>query len=80
MLLLDEPGTGLDPAARERLGGLVRRFRGADRAVLLSTHSLEEAARVADRVVFLVAGRIRASLPASQAHALEPAFREVGEA
>ncbi|HWH08273.1 MAG TPA: ABC transporter ATP-binding protein [Candidatus Thermoplasmatota archaeon] len=80
VLLLDEPGTGLDPAARERLGGLVRRFRGADRAVLLSTHSLEEAARVADRVVFLVAGRIRASLPASQAHALEPAFREVGEA
>ena len=80
VLLLDEPGTGLDPAARDRLGGVVRRYGGAARAVLMSTHSLEEAARVADRVVFLVDGRIRASLPASEAGRLEGAFREVGEA
>ena len=80
VLLLDEPGTGLDPAARERLGGIVRRYAGRERAVLLSTHDLDEAARVADRVVFLVDGRIRAALPASEAHSLAPAFREVGEA
>lgn len=80
VLLLDEPGTGLDPAARDRLASIVRRHAAGGRAVLMSTHSLDEAARVADRVVFLVDGRIRESLPASEAHRLERAFREVGEA
>lgn len=80
VLLLDEPGTGLDPAARDRLGALVRRHAAGGRAVLMSTHSLEEAARVADRVLLLVDGRIRESLPASEAHRLERAFREVGDA
>jgi ABC-2 type transport system ATP-binding protein len=81
VLLLDEPGTGLDPAARERLAQLVARFRGRDRAVLLSTHSLEEAERVADRVLFLVEGSVRDALPAAQARRLEAAFRAAeGEA
>jgi len=75
VLLLDEPGTGLDPAARERLAEIVARFRGRDRAVLLTTHSLEEAQRVADRVIFLVAGQVQETLPASEAHRLEQAFR-----
>ena len=75
VLLLDEPGTGLDPAARERLAEIVKRFRDRRRAVLLSTHSLEEAERVADRVVFLVRGRVQEELPATQAHRLEAAFR-----
>jgi ABC-type multidrug transport system ATPase subunit len=79
VLLLDEPGTGLDPAARERLAGIVRRASDTGKAVLLSTHSLEEAARVADRVVFLVRGRVKETLPASQASRLESAFREAEE-
>src|SRR5438270_1567088 len=76
VLLLDEPGTGLDPAARERLADIIRRERQRGRAVLLSTHSLEEAARVADRVVLLVAGRVRETLPGARAAELEPLFRE----
>lgn len=75
VLLLDEPGTGLDPAARERFAQIVARFRGRERAVLLTTHSLEEAQRVADRVIFLVDGQVRETLPASEAHRLERAFR-----
>lgn len=80
VLLLDEPGTGLDPAARERLAALVRAHAQRGRAVLLTTHSLEEAARVADRVLLLVDGKIQASLPAHQATSLEAAFRTAGDA
>jgi ABC-2 type transport system ATP-binding protein len=76
VLLLDEPGTGLDPAARDRLAAIVRRERDRGRAVLVSTHSLEEAARIADRVVLLVAGKVRTTLPGARASELEPLFRE----
>lgn len=75
VLLLDEPGTGLDPAARDRLGAIVRKNAAAGRAVLISTHSLEEAKRVADRVVFVLKGKVVETLPASEALRLEAAFR-----
>lgn len=77
VLLLDEPGTGLDVLAQERLHRILRNARTKGRAILLSSHSLDEAARVADRVVFLVDGRIERVLAPSEAHTLAARFREL---
>lgn len=58
ILLLDEPTVGLDPAARRELHRLIAAQRDAGRAVLLSTHYLDEAAQLCDRVAILDQGRI----------------------
>lgn len=58
VLLLDEPDTGLDPASAETLGGLIRGFGAANRAILLTTHNLERARTWADSIAFLEDGRI----------------------
>ena len=55
LLLLDEPSTGLDPAARIDLADAVRRLAGDGTAVLMTTHLIEEA-DLADRVVILSEG------------------------
>jgi ABC-2 type transport system ATP-binding protein len=78
VLLLDEPGTGLDPGARERLARSLHAYRGAERSVLFSTHDLQEAARVADRVLFLVNGRVVADMAASEAPRLDARYRALG--
>jgi len=61
VLVLDEPGSGLDPASRRALGELIRAQRERGTTVLLCTHDLEEAARLADEVVILDRGRVIAS-------------------
>ncbi len=61
VLVLDEPGTGLDPASRRALGETIRRQCDDGTAILLCTHDLEEAARLADEVVILNHGRVIAS-------------------
>ena len=58
VLFLDEPTTGLDPAARRRTWALVDRLRQAGVTVLLTTHYMEEAERLADRVLVLARGRL----------------------
>jgi ABC-2 type transport system ATP-binding protein len=58
LLFLDEPTTGLDPAARRSFWTLVERLRDAGTTVLLTTHYLDEAAHLADRVGVLGAGRL----------------------
>ena len=55
---LDEPSAGMDPAARRVLWEEIRSLRDAGVTVLLTTHHLEEAERLADRVVILDAGRV----------------------
>jgi ABC-type multidrug transport system ATPase subunit len=57
VLLLDEPGSGLDARSSQELIGLLRSER-PDRAVLLATHSSAEVAAVADRAVVLCRGRV----------------------
>ncbi len=57
-LVLDEPTTGLDVAIRHELMTLVRRLRGEGRTVLISTHYIEEAEQVCDRVAILCRGRL----------------------
>jgi ABC-2 type transport system ATP-binding protein len=53
IVLLDEPTAGLDPESARDVRELIRRLREQRRAVLLSTHNLDEAQRVADRVAVL---------------------------
>ena len=58
ILFLDEPTTGFDPEARREFWGLIRRLRDEGTTILLTTHYLDEAEELADRVAILVAGRI----------------------
>ena len=57
LLFLDEPTTGLDPQARLKVWEVVERFKAAGGTVLLTTHYMEEAARLADRVAIMDRGR-----------------------
>lgn len=58
LLFLDEPTTGFDPSARHRAWDLVNRLRELGTTVLLTTHYMEEAQRLADRVAVLRQGRL----------------------
>ncbi|WP_435747401.1 ABC transporter ATP-binding protein [Nocardioides sp. SYSU DS0663] len=58
VVFLDEPTTGLDPESRRRVWDLIRSLRDRGRSVLLTTHHLEEAEALADRVAIMHAGRI----------------------
>ncbi len=58
MLFLDEPTTGLDPQVRAEIHGLLEQQRSENRTVLLTTHYIEEAERLCDRVAIVDAGRI----------------------
>ena len=57
VLLLDEPASGLDPRSRVELRDLLRRLAGEGRAVVVSSHILSDLEEIADRVVFVDAGR-----------------------
>lgn len=58
VLFLDEPTTGMDPEGRRDTWELVRRLRTAGTTVLLTTHYLEEAEELADRLAIMRSGRI----------------------
>jgi ABC-2 type transport system ATP-binding protein len=58
VLLLDEPATALDPETARSLRAFIVSLRARHRAILLCTHDLDEAQRIADRVVVLFKGRV----------------------
>jgi ABC-2 type transport system ATP-binding protein len=58
VLFLDEPTTGFDPSARRRSWELIDRLRSLRKTILLTTHYMDEAQRLADRVAVIRAGRI----------------------
>jgi ABC-2 type transport system ATP-binding protein len=58
LLFLDEPTTGLDPQSRRQVWELIERFRADGRSILLTTHYMEEAERLCDRVAIVDHGRV----------------------
>jgi ABC-2 type transport system ATP-binding protein len=58
LLFLDEPTTGFDPSARRRSWELIRRLGSLGKTVILTTHYMEEAQQLAERVVVVASGRI----------------------
>lgn len=58
VLVLDEPVAGLDPVAREEFLSLIAELHGAGRAVVMVSHSMDDLARLADRVLVLNEGRL----------------------
>lgn len=62
ILILDEPGNGLDPEGLNDLRGRLRQFAEGGGAVLATSHQLGELARIVDAVVVLVDGQVRARL------------------
>jgi ABC-2 type transport system ATP-binding protein len=58
VLFLDEPTTGFDPSARHQAWSVITRLRELGKTILLTTHYMEEAQALADRVIVVVAGRV----------------------
>ena len=66
LLFLDEPTTGFDPEARRQFWSMIQLLAGEGTAIVLTTHYLDEAAVLADRVGVLTGGRIVAEAPPAQ--------------
>jgi ABC-2 type transport system ATP-binding protein len=66
LVFLDEPTAGLDPQARHATWELIERLRAAGAAVILATHYMEEAERLADHVVIIDHGRVVSSGPPAE--------------
>ena len=76
LLILDEPGNGLDPEGVRWLRDFLRAFADQGRSVLISSHHLAEVAQTVDRVVIINRGRIVADAPLSALTADDPAALE----
>ena len=74
LLFLDEPTTGLDPQARRQFWTLIEGLRAGGTTILLTTHYLDEAAHLADRVGLLTGGRLaEVAAPGNIGHELRRA-------
>ena len=63
VLFLDEPTASLDPSAKKEVEALLEGFAQEGMTIVMSTHNLGQAKRLASRVVYLDAGQVRADLP-----------------
>jgi ABC-2 type transport system ATP-binding protein len=83
LIFLDEPTTGFDPAARRTAWGTIRSLRELGKTVLLTTHYLDEAQSLADRVAIIKGGRILAEgapreLGVDSARRVRVTYRDTG--
>jgi ABC-2 type transport system ATP-binding protein len=58
LLFLDEPTTGLDPQSRRQMWDVIERFRASGRSIVLTTHYMDEAERLCDRIAIVDHGRV----------------------
>ena len=63
VLFLDEPTTGLDPQARRHLWGVIKQIRSEGKTIVLTTHYMDEAEELCDRVAIMDGGKIAALAP-----------------
>jgi ABC-2 type transport system ATP-binding protein len=63
LIFLDEPTTGLDPQARRHLWGVIKRIRSEGKTIVLTTHYMDEAEELCDRVAIMDGGKIIALAP-----------------
>lgn len=77
LLLLDEPTASLDPSATEAVERIIREIRTEGAKVLMTTHNLGQATRLADDIVFMTDGRVQEHVAAPRffAHPQSPAAR-----
>lgn len=66
LLLLDEPTASLDPSATEQVENIIREIRTEGAKVLMTTHNLGQATRLADDIIFLGDGRVQEHAPAQR--------------
>src|SRR5213076_186746 len=83
LVFLDEPTTGFDPAARRTAWETIRSLRALGKTILLTTHYLDEAQSLADRVAIIKGGRILAEgapreLGVDSARRVRVAYRDAG--
>jgi len=82
VLFLDEPTSNLDPAAKKEIEAMLAAFAADGMTLVMSTHNLGQAKRLATRVIHLEAGRVRADLPSGRffaEHADLPLRRPFGD-
>lgn len=77
LLFLDEPTTGLDPEARRGLWDVIRQLRHQGTTVLLTTHYLDEAEALADRIGILLNGRLETVAPPAEIGSRQAALATV---
>lgn len=75
LLFLDEPTANLDPSAKTEIESMLASFKAEGMTLVMSTHNLGQAKRLASRVIYLDRGKIRVDLPCQEffnAHDLDP--------
>jgi lipooligosaccharide transport system ATP-binding protein len=66
LLILDEPTTGLDPQSRHQVWERLEELRAAGLTILLTTHYMEEASRLCDRLIIMDSGRLLVEGPPAE--------------
>ena len=78
VIFLDEPTTGLDPQSRRHLWGVIKRIRSEGKTIVLTTHYMDEAEELCDRVAIMDHGKIIALDPPQEliSHLLSQGFKK----
>jgi ATP-binding cassette subfamily A (ABC1) protein 3 len=59
VVFLDEPSAGMDPEARKNMWRVINYIKSRDTSIILTTHSMDEAEALCERIAIMVAGRLR---------------------